>query len=233
MQLGYVRRLAAVGGALLLAGSLQARATPVYATFEVVGNLGDSPIQWTSLPTPRYVFMIDLDRDGTFTWASGSVVTIVDDAPTDNFYAEELVGNFVTSSVGGLLKANNYAQWTVWPTAKSNIWGSGPTSGGVSYTTRTSIYVQSDVDKVQVDGFWSDSIPLIGAQSFLTPGALWTIYDTARNDSGGEVFGFFRASLTSLSDTDPTAVVPEPGTLALAAIAMLAAASRRRRHHRA
>jgi hypothetical protein len=67
----------------------------------------------------------------------------------------------------------------------------------------------SNTDLVQIDGFWSDIVPLTGSDSFLTPNAMWTIYDTDRRVDGSEYFGSYRANFVSVTP------VPEPSSIAM------------------
>jgi hypothetical protein len=118
--------------------------------------------------------------------------------------------------------------WSTFGHDMELVWGSsipgfGP-YGSSTYRTRFSIFALG-TESVSIDGFWRDEISFVNLDSLLSPGALWSIYDTTYWPSGSERSATYWARLTGISTNNPLQQIPEPAT-ALLLLAGLAAIGR-------
>lgn len=204
--------LCSLGAAVALTvATSPSEAAMVRATFEVLASFNGSAVEASALPSRYYVIDFDIDRVGTYQTLDGVTHLVPDDAAARHFYVELVQGNYVSEGLGGGRNAAemNFASWM---------------AGTAGYPTRTrvSLATESDVDMVQIDGFWEYVNPLVDEQSFLADGATWSIVDFAQRASGTSYQGYFSAALVSL------VAVPEPASLylALAALGLMFSARR-------
>lgn len=181
------------------------------ATFEVTDVFVRSDVPVSALPSKNYVLDFDLALPGRYTEVGGKVFSYTDAADSDRFFVSEVQGNYVSLGFAGPahVESFNLGVWSIG--AKENVWS----GGSFKYQTRVMLVTQSDTDMVQIDGLWADVVPLSDAGAFLTPNAMWTVYDTDRRPNGSEYFGSYSARLISLT------AVPEPATLSLLIVGLV------------
>ena len=201
-------------------------ASPIYLTFEATDAIGSRGIVESDYIGNQYIVLIETDESiakASYIDSDGNT-QYQDDLNTpstkyDQFYTEGISGNYVTTA--GAYAEDYYQQvnlgnWGAHSDYKQNVWGTGDTYGTFSYRTRTTLSYGSESDYVTINGLWDDYIwPPAYPSSFLTNGALWSIYDYSRDVNNNEVFGSFWANLVNISETNPLNPVPEPATMLL------------------
>ena len=182
----------------------------------------------------KYIVKTEFDESiarASRTEADGSVTYYDDTSSSDRFHAERILGNYVSLNDGfnyftSSPTDHRLGAWTTLDTPMENVYGSGPTHGKFYYSTRAMLATGSSDDLVQIDGFWADKLVPSLPASFLSPNAIWMIYDRDYDQNGRETYGAFWASLVEVSPFNP---VPEPSTSVMVAAGLAALFVRTRR----
>lgn len=233
-QASCINVMRAIGFAVLVGSAATAAAAPSYLTFRVDSVLDSAGIDAAAHIGLKYIVKTEFDESiarASRTEAAGSVTYYNDTSDSDRFYAKGVLGNYVSPNDGANYHASSPADhrlgaWTTFDTPVENVFGSGPTYGKFNYSTRAMLATGSFDDLVQIDGFWADKLAPSLPASFLSPNAIWMIYDRDYDLNGRETYGAFWASLVEVSPFNP---VPEPSTSVMVAAGLAALFVRTRR----
>lgn len=218
--MGSAASVAAMAAALaFVAFPGRGLAGTVLATFEATGTVGCSYVAVEDLPSRRYSFALDLSRQGERRNPDGSTYTMQDGPGLEMFFAQLVEGNYVESSTTDAQPDYRFGMW--FNHSSQNAWCSGASYGAFNYQTIATLGSGRQDDQVSIIGMWATAVPFEGAQSFLTPGAVWMISDNGRTSPTSMRAGLFFGQLVSI--TAVTSTVPEPATASLLALGFLAA----------
>ncbi|VAX19574.1 hypothetical protein MNBD_NITROSPINAE03-391 [hydrothermal vent metagenome] len=183
---------------MLLVGAPQAKATPMYYTFEGLwtswgDNAGAILAKFGSSGIPAlltYTVVIDFDLVGTYELNDGTVAPMFGTFNADA-YRDSGAGDYLSPVNGGYYLADPY-------TAEYNYGYFGASN---------TLYLNSDSDKMFITSPISWSTVLEGATGF-------SGYNKAYREYSAYSYIYSSLTLTSISDTAPVAV-PEPSILLL------------------